>query len=230
MKKYGQSLCSVISLLALSMIGFSSYSQTYSYTYRCTISGIPGDTTKIIEANPLNTSDGTGNDFDQLLHLIPIRIHTVYEIISDGKYMLLHARVDSSSTENFDIKVRPSGDDIAIISIKEKLIFFPGSKIIKKIKIYTLDSSLENFDGCMDKTVHEKGPDYIVKLCKDIPSAVSPPIFFNGLKYGIKSVNVPGITIELSVYKKTGKDKRLSQCAGYFKKYPVSAEEEGFFD
>lgn len=220
----------IVTSLFLILANSNSYSQTYSYTYRCMVSAVPGDTAKTVTQDQSAKPDSSASGFDQLLELIPIRINTAYDIISDGKYMIVKGRVESATTENFGIKVRPDGDDEVIIDIKRKLIFFSQSKIVRRIKVYSLDSSEVKANECNERVVQEKGAGYTVVLCKNLPSALFPPILFSNINFGIKSVNAPGISIELATYKKIKKDKRLSQCSTYFRKYVISSPDEAFFD
>jgi hypothetical protein len=230
MKTGKQYAGSLIVLLVVMLSGLRVYSQTWSYTYKCTITGIPPDHQKIKSDSSSPGNTGKVNDINELLGVVPFTINTTYEIISDGKYMIVNARVQSSTTENLGIKVNSSDDEEAIIDIKGKLIFFTRSKVIRRLKVYTLDSGVLNSGECRNNTVREKGADYKVAVCKSLPPAIIPPIMFNNREYGIKSIHVPQISIELSSYQEIKKDKKLSECPQYFKQYPISDTEEGFFE
>ena len=200
------------------------HSQTFFYKYKCTLSGVPALSHSSINGN---NSDSSLND---LRLLFPLRVNASYEILSDGKFMILQYRLDSSSMGNSGIKVNTSGDPEIIIDIKNKLIYYPTSKVVKRIKSYFLDSIVADSNECIGKTVLEKGPEYKVVFCKSIPVQIMLPVLFNDLKYGIQSINSPQTSIELSFYKKVKKDKRLLECSKYFKQNPILKEEEGFFD
>lgn len=219
----------ILSLAVLS--GSRLFAQTYSIEYKGRVwASIPVDPQEK-NNNRAETGDSTSKEIRNDMSIFPVSVSIVYTIISDGNYMILRGSLDSSVMEIQGIKAnRTDEDEEVIIDIRQKLIFFPSSKIIRKIKLYSLGNPVVESGDCMEKNVVEKGPQYRIALCKSLPACITPLFFFSGNQPGIRSVSTPTQFIELRSYKKVKPDKRLSECPAIFKRYPVSDEEEAFFD
>jgi hypothetical protein len=145
--------------------------------------------------------------------------------------MIVNGKLDSAANKTSGIHVSSSADEEAVIDIASQLVFFTGSRQLKKMKLYTTRLSQTDTAGCSRHSILDKGEGYSVLLCNNIPNVIFPGVLFAGMNGGIRSVSTPTITVRLYYFKERPEgDKRLRQYAKYFREYPVNGIEEGFLE
>lgn len=129
---------------------------------------------------------------------LPVTVTMNYLVTANQQYM--HLIGTSQHTISPVDNINGSDAEI-IIDLKNKLVYFPEDKKVKRLIPYQLTNEKAAKNDCYDNAI--KGFDeqqYSIKTCKELPNWITPGLKFKKSNLGVREVRTPTFAIALKEF------------------------------
>lgn len=128
---------------------------------------------------------------------LPVTITMNYIVTANQQYMHLIGIVQNtiSPVDNLN----GSHSEI-IIDLKNKLVYFPEDKKVKRLIMYQLTDEKAAKNDCYDNAIKGFDERYSIKTCKELPNLITPGLKFKKSNFGVREVRTPTFALALKEF------------------------------